>query len=354
MVMHEMPGNRETHILNRGLYSDRKEVVTAETPGFLPSVDKSNPSNRLGLARWLTSPNHPLLARVTINRYWQMIFGRGLVFTSEDFGSQGKPPTHPELLDWLARDFIDSGWDLRHLFRQMVLSSTYRQGSELTRTDRDLDPENLLLSRGPAYRLPAEMVRDSALAVSGLLHRKKGGPGVKPYDLKVSFKVINPDRAPNVYCRSVYTFWKRTAPAPVMMTFDSSKRDVCMVRRERTDSPSQTLVLLNGPQFVEAARVTAHKLVDKFGKQKDDKLVAHAFRLLTSRKPEKQELKILYQLLAEQKVVFSDLSKAKEFFTHRPQLTGEFKTKTDDPTHLAAVTMLISALMNFDASISKR
>jgi hypothetical protein len=354
MVMREMPGNRETHILNRGLYSDRKEVVTAETPGFLPSVDKSNPSNRLGLARWLTSPNHPLLARVTINRYWQMIFGRGLVSTSEDFGSQGKPPTHPELLDWLARDFIDSGWDLRHLFRQMVLSSTYRQGSELTRTDRDLDPENLLLSRGPAYRLPAEMVRDSALAVSGLLHRKKGGPGVKPYDLKVSFKVINPDRAPNVYCRSVYTFWKRTAPAPVMMTFDSSKRDVCMVRRERTDSPSQTLVLLNGPQFVEAARVTAHKLVDKFGKQKDDKLVAHAFRLLTSRKPEKQELKILYQLLAEQKVVFSDLSKAKEFFTHRPQLTGEFKTKTDDPTHLAAVTMLISALMNFDASISKR
>jgi hypothetical protein len=219
---------------------------------------------------------------------------------------------------------------------------------------RELDPENLLLSRGPSYRLPAEMVRDSALAVSGLLQSKVGGPGVKPYDLKVSFKPINPDRAPNVYRRSLYTFWKRTAPSPVMMTFDSSKKDICMVRRERTDSASQSLVLLNGPQFVEAARATAHQLVEKFGKEKDEELVAHAFRLLTSRKPKKEELKVLNQLLTEQKAVFSDPAKAKEFLASKPLQTGEFKAKTDDPTYLAAVTTLVSALMNFDPSISKR
>ena len=219
---------------------------------------------------------------------------------------------------------------------------------------QELDPENLLLSRASAYRLPAEMIRDSALAASGLLQRKIGGPGVRPYDLKVSFKPINPDRAPNVYRRSLYTFWKRTAPSPVMMTFDSSKKDVCMVRRERTDSASQSLVLLNGPQFLEAARATAHKLVEQFGKEKDEELVAHAFRLITSRKPEKEEIKILKQLLAEQKAVFSDLAKAKEFLANKPLQTGEFKAQTDDPTHLAAVTTLVSALMNFDASISKR
>ncbi|MBT3635536.1 MAG: DUF1553 domain-containing protein, partial [Opitutae bacterium] len=354
MVMKEMPGNRETHILNRGLYSDRKAVVTAETPDFLPNEEKSPKKNRLGLAHWLTSPDHPLLARVTVNRYWQMIFGRGLVSTSEDFGSQGKPPTHPELLDWLARDFIDSGWDLRHLFKKMVLSSTYRQKSQFTPAARELDPENLLLSRAPAYRLPAEMIRDSALAASGLLQRKAGGPGVRPYDLKVSFKPINPDRAPNVYRRSLYTFWKRTAPSPVMMTFDSSKKDVCMVRRERTDSASQSLVLLNGPQFLEAARATAHKLVEEFGKEKDGELVAHAFRLLTSRNPEKEELKVLKQLLSEQKAVFSDPAKAKEFLTAKALQTGEYKAPLDDPSYLAAVTTLVSALMNFDASLSKR
>ena len=354
MVMKEMPGNRETHILNRGLYSDRKEVVTAQTPEFLPDEGDESKKNRLGLARWLTSPDHPLLARVTVNRYWQMIFGRGLVSTSEDFGSQGKPPTHPELLDWLARDFIDSEWDLRHLFKNMVLSSTYRQKSQFTRLGRELDPENLLLSRAPAYRLPAEMIRDSALAASGLLQRKVGGPGVRPYDLKVSFKPINPDRAPNVYRRSLYTFWKRTAPSPVMMTFDSSKKDVCMVRRERTDSASQSLVLLNGPQFLEAARATAHKLVEEFGKEKDGELLLYAFRLFTSRKPEEEEFKILKQLLAEQKAFFSDSTKAKEFLASNPLQTGEYQVQTDDPSHLAAVTILVSTLMNFDANLSKR
>ena len=354
MVMKEMSGLRETHILERGHYENRGEVVERATPEVLTPFPQGAPNNRMGLANWLTASDHPLLARVTVNRYWQMIFGRGLVSTSEDFGMQGKPPTHPELLDWLARDFIDSGWNLRHILKKMVLSATYRQKSQFTPATRELDPENLFLSRAPAYRLPAEMIRDSALAASGLLQRKVGGAGVKPYDLKVSFKPMNPDRAPNVYRRSLYTFWKRTAPSPVMMTFDSSKKDVCMVRRERTDSASQSLVLLNGPQFLEAARATAHKLVEKFGKEKDEELVAHAFRLLTSRTAEERELKILTQLLSEQKAVFSDLDMAKKFLASNPLQTGEYKAQTDDPSHLAAVTTLVSALMNFDASLSKR
>jgi hypothetical protein len=181
-----------------------------------------------------------------------------------------------------------------------------------------------------------------------------GGPGVKPYDLKVSFKSINPDRAPNVYRRSLYTFWKRTAPAPVMMAFDSSKRDVCAVRRERTDSPSQTLVLLNGSQFVEAARATADKLIKKFGKEKNEELIIHAFRLFTSRKPNDQELKILIRLLNEQKKEFSDPTKAKDFITPKTLISGEYKATTEDPSNLAAVTTLISTLMNFDESTSKR
>ncbi len=349
MVMREMSEKRKTHILNRGLYSDRLEVVLANTPVALPAFPEKVSKDRLGLARWLTSSDHPLLARVTVNRYWQMIFGRGLVSTPEDFGSQGKPPTHPLLLDWLARDFINSGWDLRHLLKKMVLSATYRQSSRVGAKALEIDPENLLLSRCSAYRLPSEMIRDSALAVSGLLHSKIGGAGVKPYDLSTSFKPMNPDKAPNLYRRSLYTFWKRTAPTPVMMTLDSSKREVCMVRRERTDSAGQALVLLNGPQFVEAARATAQNLTAKFGKENDEKLILYAFRLLASRHPNERELTILTQLLAEQKLIFSDQSKAKDFLS-----IGAFKAKTDDPSYLAAVTTLVSALMNFDESISKR
>ena len=348
MVMREMPGQRETHILERGLYSARGQIVTATTPAKLPPFPNNIPTNRLGLAKWLTAPNHPLLARVTVNRYWQMMFGRGLVSTSEDFGSQGKPPSHPELLDWLSRDFINSGWNVHHLLKKMVLSTTYRQTSNVSPEQREIDPENIYLARGPAYRLPAEMIRDSSLAVSGLLHRKIGGPGVNPYDLAYSFKPMKPDQAPNLHRRSVYTFWKRTAPAPVMMTLDSSKRDVCMVRRERTDSASQTLVLLNSPQFVEAARATAAHLVAEHG-DNHAKLITHAFRLLTSRAPSTREHKILTQLLVEQQTAFADPATASKFLA-----TGELEVETDNPTHLAAVTVLVSTLQNFDEAISKR
>ena len=349
MVMKEMPGERETHILERGHYEDRGKVVQRGTPEVLTEFPQSAPNNRLGLAKWLTASDHPLLARVTVNRYWQMIFGRGLVSTSEDFGMQGKPPTHPQLLDWLARDFINSGWNLHHLLKKMVLSHTYRQQSRISQRAKDIDPENLLFSRSPAYRLPAEMIRDGLLSHSKLLHKKVGGAGAKPYDLKVSFKPINPDGAPNVYRRSMYTYWKRTGPTPVMMALDASKRDVCTVRRERTDSPSQSLILLNGTQFVEAARAFADQLIIKHGTENPSALVNDAFRKLTSRYPSEKEAIILLQLLSEQKEQFKDSKEAEKFLK-----VGYYKAKSKELSQLAAVTTFVSALMNFDETISKR
>ena len=349
MVMKEMPGLRETHILERGHYANRGKVVERASPAVLPAFPPSEPLNRLGLAKWLTTSDHPLMARVTVNRYWQMIFGQGLVFTSEDFGMQGKPPTHPDLLDWLARDFVNSGWDLHHLLKKMVLSHTYRQESKILANALEEDPENILLSRAPSYRLPAEMIRDGLLSHSGLLHKKTGGPSAKPYDLKVSFKPINPDGAPNVYRRSVYTFWKRTAPTPVMMAMDASKRDVCTVRRERTESPSQSLIMLNGTQFVETARATADSLVQTHGTKNPGPLIEDAFRTLTSRKPTQQERNILLHLLEEQKSHFKDKMQAEKFLK-----VGYYKAKSEDLNYLAAVTNLVSTLMNFDGTISKR
>ena len=349
MVMKEMPGLRETHILERGHYENHGKVVGRATPEVLTPFPTGAPENRLGLAQWLTSPDHPLLARVTVNRYWQMIFGRGLVSTSEDFGMQGKPPSHPKLLDWLARDFIKSGWNLHELLKKMVLSHTYRQKSRISEIANEKDPENLLLSRSPAYRLSAEMIRDGLLSHSNLLHKKVGGPGAKPYDLKVSFKPMNPDGAPNVYRRSMYTYWKRTGPTPVMMALDASKRDVCTVRRERTDSPSQSLILLNGTQFVEAARAFADHLIMEFGTNNPAGLVKEAFRQLTSRYPTEQEAVILLKLLSEQKEYFTDSKETEKFLK-----VGYYKPKTKDPLQLAAVTTFVSTLMNFDETISKR
>ncbi len=349
MVMREMPGKRPTFILERGLYTNRADEVSAATPEFLPALGEF-PPNRLGLAKWLTAPNHPLTARVTVNRYWQLMFGRGLVSTSEDFGSQGKPPTHPALLDWLARDFIENGWDLRHLLKQIALSATYRQKSQVSPQMRQIDPENLLLARYPAARLTAEMIRDNALAVSGLLAPKIGGPSVKPYDLAVSFKPIKPDTGENLYRRSLYTFWKRTAPAPVMMTLDASKRDVCRVKRERTASPLQSLVLLNGPQFVEAARVTAERLLDQHGSD-DAAIIAQAFRQFTSRAPQPREREILAAVLTEQQTAFAaDPKKTAEFL----KTGAKAPSGKHAPERLAAVATLVSTLMNFDESYTKR
>ena len=208
--------------------------MKAATPGVLPPMKGSLANNRLGLAKWLTDPDHPLTARVAVNHYWQLIFGEGLVRTPEDFGRQGALPTHPQLLDWLANDFVTHGWDVKRLVKQMVMSTAYRQSSAVTEELLKVDPENEFLARAPSYRWPAEMLRDNVLAASGLLVGKIGGPPVKPYELAASFKPSTPDRGDGLYRRSLFTYWKRTGPAPVMMALDAAKRDVCRVKREVT------------------------------------------------------------------------------------------------------------------------
>ncbi|MCG8598700.1 MAG: DUF1553 domain-containing protein [Verrucomicrobiales bacterium] len=351
MTMREEAEPHQTYILDRGHYANRGEPVESKTPGFLPPPAEGTPANRLGLARWTTASNNPLTARVTVNRYWQMLFGTGLVSTSEDLGSQGRSPTHPELLDWLARDFMDSGWNLHRLLKQIVLSATYRQSSDITSGELvTRDPENTLLYRFPAPRLPAEMIRDNLLASSGLLVAKLGGPSVKPYDLAVSFKPTDPGKGADLYRRSLYTYWRQTGPAPMMTTLNASKRDVCRVNLEKTDSPLQGLVLLNSPQAAEAARTLAAKLVQKHGDNKNA-ILEDAFRRLTSRKPDETEKEILTKLLQEQEEIFETKPEAAK------QLLAagdSAEPKTENPAGTAAVATLVSTLMNFDECITKR
>ena len=267
MVMRDMPEPRQAYLLARGAYDARTDPVEPDTPASIMPFPDDLPRNRLGLAQWVTDPRNPLTARVAVNRYWQLFFGHGLVETQEDFGTQGRPPTHPELLDWLANEFIRSGWDVKALAKSIVMSATYRQDSTPRPELHERDPLNALLAHGPRYRLPAETVRDSALAASGLLVATIGGPSVKPYqpgDLwrdasQVSYEQ---DTGDGLYRRSMYTYWKRTVPPPTMLTFDAPSREFCLVRREVTATPLQSLILLNDPQYVEAARVLAERVVN--------------------------------------------------------------------------------------------
>ena len=350
MVMRELPQPRPTFVLDRGAYNAPKDRVQASTPSVFPPFPKNQPRNRLGLARWLTSPSHPLTARVAVNHFWQTCFGQGLVRTPEDFGNQGEPPTHPQLLDSLARDFVQHGWDVKRLLRTIVLSATYRQSSKVSKEVRARDPENRLLARGPVYQLSAEMLRDNALAVSGLLVDKIGGPPVRPYEVEVSFKPAKRDKGEGLYRRSVYTYWKRTGPAPVMMTLDASKRDVCRVKRERTSSPLKTLVLLNSPQFVEAARVLGQRLLAKHGAS-TVRALTDLFRLLTSRKPSPAELRLLVKLF----------NKQLGYFEKHPERATAFLSVGDSKpdasiskARLAAIGVVASTLMNFSESTMKR
>ena len=351
MVMEEMPLNpRSTFVLKRGVYSAPGERVRAATPRSLSPFPKGAPSNRLGLAKWLVDPKNPLTARVAVNHFWQLCFGQGLVRTPEDFGTQGKRPTHPGLLDWLAKDFIDNGWNVKRLLKQIVMSATYQQASETRPALEASDPENLLLSRAPRYRLSAEMIRDNALSTSGLLSRRMGGAGAKPYDLTESFKPIGHDKGEGLYRRSVYTFWKRTGPAPVMMALDASKRDVCRARRENTATPLQALVLLNGPQFVEAARTLGEQMVREHG-DNVGAMVRDTFRTLTSREPSVRETALLRRLHDEQLAVFEKDAKATEAFLS----VGEHRlAKGLAKPRIAAAGILAKALMNFDESVVKR
>jgi hypothetical protein len=315
------------------------------------------PRNRLGLAQWLVDERNPLTARVAVNRFWQIFFGRGLVPTPEDFGGQGQPPSHPELLDWLARRFIDSGWDVKALCKLIVTSSTYRQSS--TPRDRKLfadDPDNRLLGRGPRHRLSAEQIRDNSLAISGLLVRRIGGPSVRPYqpaglwEESGTGKSYAQDHGEGLYRRSLYTFWRRTSPPPSMLSFDAVSREVCTARRERTATPLQALVLLNDPQFVEAARVLAERLIHDRPADIDGRL-RMAFRMTTSREPSADELKILTQLYAEQR---ADFAAAPERATALLATGEAARDMALDAADHAATAAVVLALSNFDECVTKR
>ncbi len=354
MVMEEMPRPRETHVLLRGVYDRPGEKVSPGVPAVLAPLPKDAPNNRLGLARWLVDPANPLTARVAVNRWWQMYFGTGLVKTVEDFGSQGEWPTHPELLDWLATEFVRSGWDVKALQRLIVTSATYRQSSRLTPALRERDPENRLLARGPRVRLPAEVIRDQALFAAGLLVEKVGGPSVKPYQPAGLWKELAdtdyvPDHGANLYRRSLYTFWKRTVAPPTMMTFDASPRETCVVRETRTNTPLQALTLMNDVTFVEASRMLAQRVMREGGPTPETRL-SLAFRVAASRMPRPVEKKVLLEDFAHHLARYRrDRPAALKLLR-----VGEApRDERLDPCELAAYTAVANLILNLDEVVTK-
>lgn len=347
MVMAELPKPKTAYILYRGEYNQRRDAVPDAVPSWIAKMPAGAPNNRLGVARWLTSPDHPLFARVTVNRVWQGLFGRGLVKTSEDFGSQGTRPIYPDLLDYLAVKFMQSGWDTKALIKEILLSQTYRQRSIADAKTMADDPDNEWLARASRFRLPAEMIRDNALAAAGLLKPQMGGAPVNPYEMTEAFKpftVADPNR------RSLYTTWRRTSPPPAMVTFDAPRRGVCIAKRERTDSPLQALILLNGTQYVEAARVLGEKLhKDSAGDLA--KMIELGFLRCVSRKPDARELTICTQLYQEQLAHYKTAMKdAEELLKH-----GVTPRDASVPVAAAAAaTVLAQVLLNHDESVVKR
>ncbi len=361
MVMEDMPKPRDTYVLGRGDYQNRKDKVSPATPAVLPPLAPGKPRNRLTLAEWLVDPSHPLTARVAVNRYWQLFFGTGLVKTVEDFGSQGESPSHPELLDWLATEFVDKKWDVKAMQRLMVTSATYRQASRITPDLKERDPENRLLARGPRFRLTAEMIRDNALAVSGLIDDRIGGKSVYPYQPAglweevayggvFSSQTYGVSHGRDLYRRSMYTYWKRTASPPSLVTFDAPSREKCVARRSVTNTPLQALVLLNDPTYIEASRALATQVLKHGGKSNADR-IRFAFRTATGRWPSAREAAVLKTLATEQLASYQhDSAKAEKLLT-----VGE---SAADPTlnkpELAAWTTVASAMLNLDETITKQ
>lgn len=349
MVMQELPEPKKAYLLFRGEYAERREEVEPNTPAVLSLLPADAPRNRLGLARWLTDPRHPLTARVTVNRLWQSLFGRGLVKTAEDFGSQGARPLYPELLDAVAWHFIADGWDLKQLLKSIVMSQTYRQRSVADPQTMLDDPENEWLARGPRFRLPAEMIRDNVLVAAGLLQPQVGGPPVNPYELSEAFKPAQPSAGDGVYRRSLYTNWRRTGPPPAMVAFDAPRRAVCVAKRERTESPLQALVLLNGIQYVEAARVLGERLHVEYSGALD-KMIEAAFLRCLSRRPQPREVEIMTQLYQEQLAHFTQHPDDAE----RLRKIGQTAPHADlSAPQAAAATMLAQALLNHHACVMK-
>jgi hypothetical protein len=358
-VMQERQEAATAYLLFRGEYDQRRDPVTPDTPEVLPPLPGDAPRNRLGLARWLVSPEHPLTARVTVNRFWQEVFGTGLVKTSGDFGISGELPSHPELLDWLAVDFREHGWDVKRLFRQFVTSATYRQAATVTREKRERDPENRLLSRGPRFRMDAEMVRDYALAASGLLVPTIGGASVKPYQPPGVWEAIamnvsdtrsyERQSGDNLYRRSMYTFWKRMAPPASMEVMNAPNREFCVVRRERTNTPLQALVTLNDEQFLEAARHLAQRAVVEGGSGVPQRLDWLGLRLVA--RPFRAD---------ETTIISRSLQSLHEYYAANPEDARRLMTVGESPwdtsldaAELAAWTMLINQLMNLDEVLNK-
>lgn len=362
MVMDVAAKPRETFILQRGDYSRPTDKVQPGTLAVLPPFPADASPDRLGLARWLTTKDHPLTSRVAVNRLWKMLFGAGIVNSMADFGSQGEWPSHPELLDWLAVDFVESGWDTKAVIKKIVLSKTYRQSSVTPPELLERDPNNRLLARGPRFRLPAELIRDSALKISGLLVPRVGGPSVNPYmpgDLwrEVSHYGSSPatsqtfvqDHGEKLYRRSLYTYWKRTAPPPNMMAFDAPNREVCTVARGNTTTPLQALVTLNDTQFVEASRAFAQRILLRSEKSDEDRL-SWAFQESNARTPSPQEGQILLKALSRERSRYAthrDLAKA---------YVGVGESSVDATlvvVELAAWSQVAATLLNLSETVTR-
>jgi hypothetical protein len=349
---------RTMRILPRGNWlDDSGEVVTPAVPAFLPPLDvKGQPPNRLDLAGWLVSPDNPLVARVFVNRLWKLAFGQGLVRSVDDFGVQGEVPTHPQLLDWLAVEFIESGWDVKHLLRLMVSSSTYRQSSVAPRELRESDPANRWLARQGRFRFDAEMIRDNALAVSGLLSRKVGGPSVKPYQPDGYWQYLNfpkrdyhHDRGEDQYRRGLYTYWQRTLPHPSLIAFDAPSREECTADRPRSSTPLQALVLLNDPTYVEAARVFAERILREGGADVAERL-NWAYRRALSRGIQPAERTLLATLLDKHRTEFAaDRAAAQKLVA-----AGESPAPKElDVAELAAWTSVARVILNLHETITR-
>ncbi len=372
MIMAEQPEPRATFILKRGAYDQRAEQVDAALPITIFDAGVSRPSipaapvsvplhpasrlTRLDLARWLADPAHPLTSRVAVNRLWEMLFGTGLVETTEDFGAQGAQPSHPELLDWLATELIRNNWSQRAMLKKIVMSATYRQSSRVSQELLERDPRNRLLSRGPRFRLSAETVRDNALFVSGLLAARVGGPSVKPYQPDGLWEDVSVERrekyvadsGDGLYRRSMYTFWKRTCPPPGMSTFDAPDRESCVIRRSRTNTPLQALVLLNDPTYIEAARKLAERVC--IAAESDDERIRLAFRIVLARTPDAEELATVEQAVESAREHFAAHPEAID-----PLLSIGASPRSDriPPAEQAAWTTSMSMLLNLDETISK-
>jgi hypothetical protein len=326
-----------TLLRNKGSFTSPGERVYAELPAVFGGLPGHLPPNRLGLARWLVSDDNPLTARVTVNRLWETLFGRGLVATVEDFGTQGEPPSHPDLLDWLAVEFMEQGWSQKAILREIVSSATYRQSSVVSPALRERDPDNRLLARGARYRVEAEMVRDVALAVAGLLSAKVGGPSVYPaqpegvWNVPYSQMKWETSTGEDLHRRSLYTFYRRSSPYPSLVGFDAPSREQCTVRRVRTNTPLQALTTLNDPVFVEAARALASRMLQEGGTEAASR-ITHGYRLCTARRPSEPDLAALLALHAREAArVGGDPAAADE----------------------AALASVASVLLNLDATLTR-